>query len=188
MKSSGPPPTKFKIEPFDPQKHDRTAFSCGVTQIDNFLKLTAKKQQKDDFIRVRVIIVDGDTRVLGFHAINAHAIDAGELPETFGKKAPRHGMAPAAYISMAGVDIALQGRALGKLLLVDALNQIVKASESIGTAVVVLDVFDDGDAESVAKRERYYRNFGFIPLPSKPLRLFLPMETARLAAHWRSEI
>jgi ribosomal protein S18 acetylase RimI-like enzyme len=179
MTNSGPPPAKFKIEPFDPQKHDRTAFSCGVTQIDNFLKLTAKKQQKDDFIRVRVIVADGDSRVLGFHAINAHAIDAGELPAAFAKKAPRHGTVPAAYISMIGVDVAIQGQAIGKLLLADALKQILKASALIGTAVVMLDVFDDGNILAIAKRERYYRGFGFIPLQSRPLRLFLPLETVR---------
>ncbi len=35
---------KFTIEPFDAKSQDRTAFSCGVPpQIDNYLKLTAKK-------------------------------------------------------------------------------------------------------------------------------------------------
>ncbi len=36
------------IEPFDPEKHDRTAFSCGIDQVDNFFRKTANKLSKAD--------------------------------------------------------------------------------------------------------------------------------------------
>jgi len=31
------------IEPLDPDRHDRAAFSCGVDQVDNFFRKTANK-------------------------------------------------------------------------------------------------------------------------------------------------
>ena len=46
-------------------------------------------------------------------------------------------------------------------------------------AVVMLDVFDCGDAEKVAKRIALYTGYGFEPLPSNGLRLFLPIATVR---------
>lgn len=36
----------LRIELFDPARHDRAGFVCGVDRLDNYLKLSAKKQQK----------------------------------------------------------------------------------------------------------------------------------------------
>ena len=45
-------PTKpgraLRIETFDPARHSRDGFACGVPRLDNYLKLNAKKQQKGD--------------------------------------------------------------------------------------------------------------------------------------------
>ena len=80
MTADPTPESRFKIEPFDPKRHDRAVFSCGVNQIDNFLKRTAKKHQKGDFTRVWVAIQPPEQRVLGYYAINSHAIETGDLP------------------------------------------------------------------------------------------------------------
>ena len=54
--------TKFTIEPFDAKSQDRTAFSCGVPQIDNYLKLTAKKGSKADVVRIWVVLDEDRAR------------------------------------------------------------------------------------------------------------------------------
>ena len=168
-----------KIEPFDPEFHDRAAFSCGARRIDNFLKLTAKMHQRADFTRVWVA-VDGRTpTVLGYYAINSHAIDAGQLPENIRKKSPSHGRVGAAYISAFGVDSAVQGRGIGTFLISDALKRIARISEEMGIWAVVLDVLDDGDTEKIRKRHAFYRDFGFIDFASPPLRMYLPVATIR---------
>lgn len=46
---------RFIIEPFDPDKHDRTAFSCGVEQVDNYFWKTANKLAKAGNIRLYVM-------------------------------------------------------------------------------------------------------------------------------------
>jgi hypothetical protein len=43
----------------------------------------------------------------------------------------------------------------------------------------MLDVLDDGNAALVVKRKALYEGYGFEPLPSNPLRLFLPVATVR---------
>lgn len=68
------------IEPFDPDKHDRTAFSCGVEQVDNYLKNTANKLAKADNVRLYVMTTRGG-ELIGFCAINAHAVDYADLPK-----------------------------------------------------------------------------------------------------------
>lgn len=168
----------FLIQPFDPQIHDRAAFSCGVSQIDNYLKLNAKKGSKADVVRIWVII-DSENKIVGFYGVNMHAIGVVEMPDAYRKKAGKHGFLPAAFIAMIGVDKTQQGRGIGSALIADALDRIARVSDEIGTCVVVLDVFDDSNDEMVVRRKTYYEAFGFIPLPDQRLRLFMPIETAR---------
>ncbi len=169
---------RHTIEPFDAKSQDRAAFSCGVPQIDNYLKLTAKKGSKADVVRIWVVL-DDDRNTLGFYGINMHAVVAGDMPEELAKKAPRHGMLPAAFISMIGVDRTMQGKGLGSALLADALSRVGRVSDDIGTCAVLLDVFDCGNPETVARRKAYFESFGFTPLPDQPLRPFMPIQTVR---------
>jgi ribosomal protein S18 acetylase RimI-like enzyme len=172
------PRTSTRIEPFDPDRHDRAAFACGVDAVDNFLKKTANKLARADNLRLYAM-TDPSGALIGFYALNAHAIDYAELPPRYARTRPGHGVIPAAYISMIGVDARHQGHGYGGDLLVDALTRIAQAADAIGIAVVILDVLDDGDAEQVARRKLLYESYGFQPLPSRPLRLFLPLAAVR---------
>ena len=166
------------IESLDPAKHDRAAFSCGIAQVDNFFRRTANKLVKADNVRT-FVMVDQDGGLIGFYAVNAHAIDYTDLPGRFARHRPSHGTIPAAYISMIGVDTRFQGQGYGGDLLIDCLARLARAAEALGIAVVILDVLDCGDPERVARRLTLYTSYGFQPLPSNGLRLFLPMATVR---------
>lgn len=170
--------TPYLIEPLDPAKHDRAAFSCGVSQVDNFFRRTANKLAKADNIRT-FVMVGPEGELIGFYATNAHAIDYTELPDRFARNRPAHGSIPAAYISMIGVDNRFQRQGYGGDLLVDCLKRLAVAADALGIAVVMLDVLDCGDPEKVAKRIALYTGYGFEPLPSNGLRLFLPIATVR---------
>lgn len=162
------------IEPFDPAKHDRTAFSCGVEQVDNFFKKTANKLVKADNLRV-FVMVDRAGALIGFYAINAHKVDYTELPPKYARNRPGHGGIPAIYISMIGVDARYRGNAYGGDLLADCLKRIALIADNLGVSIVMLDVLDCGNPELVEKRKRLYAGYGFLPLPSNDMRLFLPL-------------
>ena len=170
--------TSSRIEPFDPERHDRSSFSSGVEAVDNFFKKTAGKLARADNLRL-FAMADPSGALVGFYALNAHAIDCAELPAKYARTRPRHGAIPAAYISMIGVDVRHQGKGYGGDLLVDALARVARAADAIGIAVVILDVLDDGEAVQVARRKALYDGYGFQALPSRPLRLFLPLATVR---------
>ena len=72
-----------------------------------------------------------------------------------------------------------RGAGFGADLLVDALRRIVQASDSLGIAVVLLDVLDCGDPDRTARRQALYESYGFQPLPSNPTRLFLSLNIIR---------
>jgi GNAT superfamily N-acetyltransferase len=169
---------RFLVEPLDSDKHDRAAFSCGVEQVDNYFKKTANKLAKAGNVRVWVM-VSPNADLVGFYALNAHGVDYAELPEKFAKARPGHGSIPSAYVSMIGVDQKFAGNGFGGDLLVDALTRITRAADDLGISVVMLDVLDCGIPELVAKRLNLYLSYGFAPLPSQPLRLYLPLATVR---------
>jgi len=171
-------PVAYAIEPFDPERHDRTAFSCGVEQVDNYFQKTANKLAKADNVRLYVMVDPGGS-VIGFYALNAHAVQFTDLPAKFARTRPSHGNIPAAYISMIGRDQKFSGGGFGGDLLVDALRRIDVAAGAIGVAVVMLDVLDCGDPDRVARRRSLYGGYGFQSLASNPLRLFMSVSTVR---------
>jgi len=173
----------YCIEPFDSARHDRDCFSSGIASIDNYFHKTANKLAKADNIRLYVMAAP-EGAVMGFYAINAHAVSYEALPPRYARTRPAHGAIPAAFISMIGRDRRYRNQGFGSDLLVDALTRIARASEAIGIAVVMLDVFDCGDPERVERRKALYQGFGFMPLPSNPRRLFLPIATVR---QWLAE-
>jgi len=67
------------IELLDPLRHDQAAFSCGIEQVDNYFQKTANKLVRAGNLRVYVR-ADLDGQLVGFYAVNAHAVDYADLP------------------------------------------------------------------------------------------------------------
>ena len=157
---AAPNPHGISIEPLDPEKHDRAAFSCGTDRLDNFLKRTARKHQAGDFTRVWVATEGGRAEILGFYALNAHSLEGDDLPANLTRNAPRSGWIPAVYLSMIAVDRRRQGQGFGRILLADALNRAAAAADQIGLKAVVLDVIEDGGPGITGKTPRVLRRHG----------------------------
>lgn len=161
------------IEPFDSARHDREAFSCGVQRLDNFLKITASKYVKEDNGRIYVAVERGSGRVVGFHAINPHAIDVSEFDEKTRKRLPGgRDRISAFYLSMLARDLSVRGRGLGPLLLADVFHRCLAAADIAGGRFIVLDALDEGAAQ-------LYTSIGFTPLPSQPARMVISMAKVR---------
>ena len=167
------------IEPFDKQKHDRTAFSSGVEQVDTFLHEKVGRQVKGETARVftAVALDHSPEAILGFYSINAHSVHYEQLHSRYRRYAHADGSIPGAFIGMIGVDQSAQGQGIGGMLLTDALKRAFLASQQIGTAVVMLDILNCGNPDAVARRQRLYEGYGFKSLNSDPLRMFMPMKT-----------
>ena len=168
----------YAIEPFDPERHDRSGFSCGEEAVDNYFKKTANKLEQAANVRL-FVMVSADQALIGSYAINGHAVDYRDLPRRFARSRPGHGSIPAAFIAMIGRDQRYSGAGFGGDLLVDALRRIAYAADSLGIAVALLDVLDCGNPQRTARRQALYESYGFQPLPSNPTRLFLALSTIR---------
>lgn len=111
-------------------------------------------------------------RILGFLTLAVCEAHAQSLPPKLAKKYPEH--VPAAKLARLAVAKDRQREGLGKLMMVHALQQALRVSDS----VVIRGFFVDAKNEDA---RRYYEQYGFTALPDSPLKLFLPLATLKQA-------
>lgn len=151
-------------------RHDRKSFRCGEDSLDQYLHRYASQDVRRRVNRVFVAArADAPETVLGYYSLSAGSLEAVNLPEQLQRRLPRYPV-PVVLLGRLAVADTHQGLGLGSLLLADALKRIAQANEVMAVYAVVVDALDDRAAE-------FYRQFGFIPLPSRPLKLFLPLDS-----------
>lgn len=163
---------RLRIEPLDRSRHERTGFHCGVDRVDNFLTNTAARQQDSDLTRVYVACLDHASTVVGYYALNAHAIDASSLPQAIAKKLPNYPKIAAIYLSIIGFHLDHQGKGGGSFLMADAFRRCAQVADVIGAHFLVLDALNERAA-------KLYRELGFIDLPQHEPRMIIAMKTIR---------
>lgn len=179
-------PPSFRIERFDPARHDRTDFDCGIARLDNYLKLSAKKQQRDDMSRIHVIVEEGSSTILGYHAINTGAMNVDQL-ERRPQGAPRHGEIPVLFLGQVAVDRRAQGRGLGGILLHHVFEKAVTVADIAGCHAILLDVISDDGEDAFLRRRAWYASYGFEPFTSNPSRMFMVMKQVRATVQARRQ-
>jgi predicted N-acetyltransferase YhbS len=160
----------LRVERLDPDRHDRSTFSCGVRDLDRYLKEQATQDERRFLTSVFVVVEEGDGEVLGYYSLSAYGVRVQELPEDVRRKLPSYPIIPAFLLGRLAVRLEVQGRRLGEFLLVDALERCA-ASEIRGWAVLVEATNDDAAA--------FYRRYEFRPLPDAPNRFAMPMSLVR---------
>lgn len=152
------------------KQHDRKAFDCGEQSLTNYLHRYAGQDIRRRVNRVFVASsLDRPQQVVGYYSLSAGSLDATDLPEALGRRLPKYPV-PAALLGRLAVTQSCQGKGLGSILLVDALQRVAQASQMMAVYTVVVDALN-------AEAARFYVQFGFTPLPSQPLKLFLPMDS-----------
>lgn len=149
------------------KSHDRNRFDCGEISLNEWLQRMALQQQAKNYARTRVI-VDSDelVRILGYYALLPAQIDTSHVPP--GRKLPKR--LPCLLLGRLAVDQAAQGRRIGELLLVDAIERTYRSIGEIGGAGLYANALND-------RAKAFYVRYGFQPLQDDPKRLFL-------AVHW----
>lgn len=160
------PEIEYKIEPLATH-HDRAAFSCGVPALDIYLQRQARQDMERNLAAVFILTSDSKT-VAGFYTLSAHSIQAAELPEGLGKKLPRFPL-PVTLLGRMAISQSLRGQRLGEFLLLHALERAWLGSHQVASWAVVVDAKEGA--------RDFYLKHDFLPLPSHPDRLVLPMGT-----------
>lgn len=162
---------KFAVEPLDTARHDRAAFFCEEDALTRYIKERANQEVQKKVTAVYVMTHDGKT-IAGYYTLSQYAIDAGQIPEEVSKKLrlPKYKTLPATLLGRLARDAKFKGRGLGELLLMSALKRALDHSKNVASCAVVVEAKND-------KAARFYESFGFLTLPDRSDRLFLPMQT-----------
>jgi len=153
------------------RKHDRSAFDCGRPALDEFLKRYAWQNQRLGITRTYVGVQPESDRIDGYYSISSGSVEFATLPEALRKRLPRYPI-PVALLGRLAVDRPMQGKGLGRVLLLDALERVCRAAEALAIHGV----------EVVAKDETaaaFYEKHGFVRLCDNRRCLYLPLATIR---------
>jgi GNAT superfamily N-acetyltransferase len=155
-------------------RHDRSTFSCGKLALDDYIRKYALQNQQRGYGKTYVAIRDRSLIVEGFFTLSMSSVAVENLPESLRKRCPRYPM-PVGLLAQLAVDRGSQGQGLGELLLFEATQRFIVASEIVAARAIVVKAIDEEAA-------RFYAKYGFLPLQNLPGHLYLPMETARAMA------
>lgn len=167
---------KYKITQFEKALHDRSAFSCGVPPIDNWIKTSISDETKTDRVRLWCG-TDPDGTLFGAYALNPHSVVPEEAGPLAGKKDRKP--IPVLYLTCLAIDVRFQKMGLGEALMGHAIEKAAQLSKEIPISAIVLDVFED---ENFDRRLAFYARLGFSSFdPKKPARMYLTIADARVA-------
>lgn len=152
--------------------HDRTGFTCGHPELDHWFRTRAGQDQRRHVAQVFVAL--RDQRIVGFYSLSMFTLTLEGLPPALARKLPKYEAIPAAIIGRLARADSERGSGLGDLLLADAIKRVLCATEVVAAFAIVVDAKDD-------RGKQFYEAHGFIPLASRPRRLFLLTQTARAA-------
>lgn len=158
-----------KFEPLS-RGHDREGFDCGVPALNQFLRQSARQAQDKGLSRTFVAVGEGTEdpkEIFGFFTLSATEAETATLPAELAKKFPPK--IPAVILARLAVAVRHQSKGFGSSLVAEALVRIAEIADKLGIAGALVDAKDDRAAS-------FYARFGFIPLPSDPLRLFMPLD------------
>lgn len=162
----------MRIEPLS-KAHDRSGFSCGEPELDQWFRERAGQDERRDVARVFVAIDDA-IGAAGFYSLAAYSVARADLPAEMVRRLPRYERIPAALIGRLARDLRMQGQGIGSVLLVDALRRALAAGQQMAMFAIVVEAKNEAVVE-------FYKDFGFRPFMSLGNRLFLPATTAREA-------
>ncbi|HEX5925439.1 MAG TPA: hypothetical protein VFY45_16525 [Baekduia sp.] len=133
--------------------HAIAGFSCGVVELDEWLKRSARTAAAKHVGRTYVWVTDDAPEVLGYFTLAPHVVRRAEVPGRIGRGSPD--TIPAILLARLALTHTLHGHGQGGQLLVDALHRALDAVALAGGRLVIVDAIDR-DATG------FYEHFGFM--------------------------
>lgn len=157
--------------PFDRKAHRVDQFSCGEPALDRWLIAYAGQNQQRDAART-FVTTKPDGEVAGYYTLVAAQVQHERATSAVRQGLSRRFPIPVALIARLAVTAQHQGAGLGRSLLLDALQRVLRASDQLAVRAVTVDALDDGAVS-------FYRRFGFEISPLAPCTLMISLDAVR---------
>ena len=119
------------------QQHNRRAFDCGVTALNQYLKQQARQKTVKHISKTYVACQDfAPTAIMGYHTLTGYSVTTPPSYPNY-KKYP-HPL-NAVKLARLAVDRSQQGQRLGEQLLIDAIYRTVLVAQQIPAAAEFFD-------------------------------------------------
>ena len=152
----------------NPDIHDRIGFTCGIPELDDYLRRFAVQHRRKGVSTVYVLVdTERPGLILGFYTLSAAQADAAELSGADRKKLPRHPV-PCFRMGRLACRTDQRGQGLGKLLIGCAVERCLQARNQVAAFALIVDA-----KNSVAKA--FYEHYGFRPSVDASMTLYLPL-------------
>jgi predicted N-acetyltransferase YhbS len=148
---------------------ERDRFDCGKAELNEWLRVQAGQQERADNTRTFLAIETDE--IVGYYATTTYRLELDEVAKAYGAGKRRYPV-PAVLLARLAVDLRSQGQGVGARLLVHALTEIARASESVGFEIVVVHAIG---SEAVT----FYARYGFQQFADEPLHLFMTTKALR---------
>lgn len=150
---------------------DRSGFSCGKPDLDDWLKHQAGQQERSGNTRTFFAVDPQFDGVAGYYATTTYRLELSDIAALQGSSKRRYPI-PAVLLARLAVHQECVRRGIGRQLLVHALYGFAEASRQVGFEMVVVHAYDV-DAAS------FYSTSGFTPFAENPMHLYMTTKQLR---------
>ncbi|MET0267658.1 MAG: GNAT family N-acetyltransferase [Duganella sp.] len=149
--------------------HDIAAFHCGVEELNQWLRTTARQHAKHGTSKTYVLVSGAQpSKILGFVAIALRKpILSDELPPEMSKRLPSvvHGYT----LARLAVSVDAQGQGIGRRLLLEGMEKTYHAAKLVGGYALFVDAKEGATS--------FYEKYGFRLFKEEPDILVLPFDS-----------
>ena len=148
--------------------HDVQRFDCGTPELNAWLQQIAGQHGRKNLSKTFVLVEDDEPdKVLGYYALAVRAMTPKEkLAPALAKRLPRD--VPGFTLARLAISKEVQGQGWGADLLMSAMARVREAGANVGGYAFFIDAKN-------LEAASFYAHFGFVPLPSDPLTLYMPL-------------
>lgn len=150
----------------------RAGFECGSEPLNRYFKELVTQDVSRNLASCFVAYdaandaakEPSNVTPLGYYTLSSASVPMLDLPSTLTKKLPRYPSVPVVRLGRLAVSVQAQGKGLGSVLLVNAIERTQRSD--IAAYAMVVDAKDEAAA-------RFYEHFGFVRFASLPSMLYL---------------
>lgn len=154
--------------------HDRKAFDCGESELNDYLQKFARQNHESGGAKTFVAVeASAPTVILGYYTLSPASIDYARTPAVVSRGLGRYEV-PVYRLGRLAVGTSVQGRGLGAGLLLAAGRRCLAVAAEVGGVALLIDAKSDRAAT-------WYESFGAVRLDDAPLTLLLPLKTIAAA-------
>jgi GNAT superfamily N-acetyltransferase len=154
-------------------EHVLAGFRSGEASLDAWLRDRARGAAGAGSARTYVVVDAEQERVVGYHALAVASVEHAQVTERTRRGMPRHPI-PVVLLARLAVDVSVQERRIGSLLLRDAMTRTAAAAGGFGIRALLVHALHD-------EARAFYLRHGLEPSPTDDLHLMILVKDIRAA-------